>query len=60
MEQEEDEIGRSEVEEGPDMWVPHVNGLREGKIKATRVISRHHSSMARGHGLPYQQKGQMC
>jgi hypothetical protein len=44
------------VEEGPDMWVPHVNGLRGGK-RGTRVISRHHSCVARGHGLQYQKKG---
>jgi hypothetical protein len=32
-------FGRSEVEEGPDVWVPHVIGLREEKIRGMRVIS---------------------
>jgi hypothetical protein len=37
--------GRSEVEEGPNVWVPHASCLREGKIRGTRVISHHRSSV---------------
>jgi hypothetical protein len=51
---------RSEVEEEPVVWVPHVNGMKEETSGGNIVISHAFHTLARGRGTPHLQNWQIC